>query len=416
MKVTEITVKQKISDQEISKLEGTYFTEDDFDIIIKDDSDIYRLDAQGRRHLLLKIRKNVIPKEICNQAFFALEEEAKKPHTNRGAAAGLLTKRKLPAYVKEIAQKGKFRGKYYGHDDRLRKDDISNMARSGIIGFYDQIDRNYYRRLSRKKDKTTIIVPCRTTKFTKDQPEKWKETFAFFEAIDQQFKSLVPEAHEKQYQRASKTPDFQILDTAFSTATINYNWQTALHRDIGDFDEGFGNLVVLEDPKQSRQKWSGGYLGFPQYGLAVDVRNGDFLAMDVHQWHSNTPIISDGENEHVRLSVVSYLRKNMLKCANTNIQTGGTGGTNGTGGQDESLPPSYNRALKLSSQKKSFSEKSKSKYIKNRQKSIKRVDILGPSPKENNENSGGHFEQASSSNSNSNQPSRSKTGDEFVPE
>ena len=25
-----------------------------------------------------------------------------------------------------------------------------------------------------------------------------------------------------------------------------------------------------------------------QYGVAVDVRNGDFLAMDVHQWHCNT--------------------------------------------------------------------------------------------------------------------------------
>lgn len=324
-------IKPKMSDNEISHLEGSYFTENDFDIIIDEDADVYRLDEKGDKHLLLKIRKNVINKRVCKKTFLALEDEAKKPHTNRGAAAGLLTKRKLPPYVKEIVAKGKFRGKYLGHNDRIRKDDISNLSMSSIIGFYDQIDRNYYRRLSQKKDKNIKInskksikmVPCRMTKFTKDQPRKWEDTFDFFKAIDKQFKLLVPEAHKKQLEQASKTPNFQILDTAFSTATINYNWQTALHRDAGDFEGGFGNLVILEDPKKHRQNWTGGYLGFPQYGICINIRNGDFLAMDVHQWHANTPIIEEKKEaekpnkfklDYSRLSVVSYLRKNMIKC------------------------------------------------------------------------------------------------------
>ena len=319
-------IKPKMSDNEISHLEGSYFSENDFDIIIDEDADVYRLDEKGHKHLLLKIRKNVINKRVCRKTFLALEEEAKKPHTNRGAAAGLLTKRKLPKYVKEIVEKGKFRAKYIGHNDRIRKDDISNISMSSIIGFYDQIDRNYYRKLSHKKDKKSInkMVPCRMTKFTKDQPKKWQDTFDFFKAIDKQFKLLVPDAHQKQLEQASKTPDFQILDTAFSTATINYNWQTALHRDAGDFEGGFGNLVILEDPKKHRQKWTGGYLGFPQYGIGVNIRNGDFLAMDVHQWHANTPIIEEKKEaekpnqfklDYSRLSVVSYLRKNMIKCS-----------------------------------------------------------------------------------------------------
>ena len=316
-------VKPQMSDIEISRLEGTYFTEDDFDIIIRGDADVYRLDHLGNKHLLLKIRKRVIPKAICKKTFDALIEEAKKPHTNRGAAAGLLTKRKLPRYVKEVVAKGKFRGKYIGHNDRVRKDDISNMSRSSIIGFYDQIDRNYYRRMTQKKNKSVVVVPCRMTKFTKEQPEKWRETWDFFKTIDGIFGELMPDAHLKQLTRASKTPDFQILDTAFSTATINYNWQTALHRDAGDFEEGFGNLVILEDQDlgKERMKWKGGYLGFPQYRVAVDVRNGDYLAMDVHQWHANTEIFpvdnshhSKAELEHARLSIVSYLRKNMIKC------------------------------------------------------------------------------------------------------
>jgi hypothetical protein len=49
--------------------------------------------------------------------------------------------------------------------------------------------------------------------------------------------------------------------------------------------------------------------------------------MDVHQWHANTEIIpfNDSDNnlktriqlEHARLSIVSYLRKNMIKCKHT---------------------------------------------------------------------------------------------------
>ena len=82
------------------------------------------------------------------------------------------------------------------------------------------------------------------TKFTKEQPEKWRMTFDFFKVIDKQFKKLVPDAYLKQHTQASMTHEYQILDTAFSTATINYNWQTALHRDAGDYEGGFGNLCI----------------------------------------------------------------------------------------------------------------------------------------------------------------------------
>ena len=52
-----------------------------------------------------------------------------------------------------------------------------------------------------------------------------------------------------------------------------------------------------------------------QYGVAVDVRNGDFLAMDVHEWHSNTKLIPVTK-DYSRLSMVCYLRENMIKCKN----------------------------------------------------------------------------------------------------
>ena len=78
--------------------------------------------------------------------------------------------------------------------------------------------------------------------------------------------------------------------------------------------------------------YTGCYTGFPQYGVCVDVRDGDFLAMDVHEWHCNTefyptnPAFIDKytatPDEYVnqwhfnRLSVVCYLREGMLRCKN----------------------------------------------------------------------------------------------------
>ena len=73
------------------------------------------------------------------------------------------------------------------------------------------------------------------------------------------------------------------------------------------------NLLILEEGK-----YKGGYLGFPRYGVCFDVRMGDFLAMDVHEWHCNTPI--EGiTKDFTRLSVVCYLREKMDKCKDTSL-------------------------------------------------------------------------------------------------
>ena len=87
----------------------------------------------------------------------------------------------------------------------------------------------------------------------------------------------MPKEHKKQYQRAHKT-NFVIDGTSFSTITINHNWRTALHKDSGDFKDGFGNLIVCEDIKNRKEKknMKEDALDF-QYGVCFDVRDGDFL-------------------------------------------------------------------------------------------------------------------------------------------
>ena len=124
------------------------------------------------------------------------------------------------------------------------------------------------------------------------------------EAIDMIYKEQVPDKYRLQKKKATET-HFRIGKTAFTTITTNLNFQTSIHCDKGDDEEGFGNLCVIEN---------GGYTGaetcLPQYGVGVNVRNGDVLMMDVHQWHGNLPMRKQRADAN-RLSIVCYLRKNV---------------------------------------------------------------------------------------------------------
>lgn len=321
MNTEEIIVKPIMTDEEIDKQEGKTFPESHYKKIMKTDCDIWGENPDGTRQLLLKFRKGVIPQAICSAAFHALKQHAQHKNYNRGAAAGVLNIKKLPKHVGKITKRDSFRIFYKTKDGNETRDNVGNMAMSNIAGYYDKPDRNEYMKIKKTKKANHRVKSgydiygnplCRTTQFTKDEVEKWNATIPLIKEVDKQFKLLVPDRHAIQIARARKTPKYQIADTAYSTITINYDWRTSLHKDKGDLEEGFGNLIVLEKSRSGDggDRYTGGYLGFPKWGIAVDVRQGDFLAMDVHQWHCNTPIEGTG-----RLSVVCYLRKGMIKCA-----------------------------------------------------------------------------------------------------
>ena len=293
-----IIVERKLSDEFMKSKEGEYFDKKAYDTIVDSNCDVYYYE-DNKKKTLLKFRKKVIPEKLCKLGLECLREAAKKTHDNRGAAAGILDDDKLPTYAKgsQLIGKKKFRASaYMSNDGKLIKNSLGNLSQSNIIGYYDKRDRNF-------KDSP----PCRLTAFSAQQVEKWEKVIPLIESIDKQFKKLIPKNHRIQYKQAHET-DFVISNTAFSTVTINYNWRTALHKDAGDLKEGFGNLVALEEGE-----YEGGCTGFPQFKVGVDCRHGDFLAMDVHEWHCNTKIKAKSKN-YTRLSLVAYLREKMINC------------------------------------------------------------------------------------------------------
>lgn len=333
-----LIVKPVISTADIIKKEGHFFDAEyymshggihsgNIDCYIKDEN------APNGKRPLFRLRRNRIPHRDSQKVWDALSRFAMKWNDNRGAAAGIVSSKQLPAHARDIVRRDKFRVIYRDAGGHTKKGHISNRVRSNIIGYYDMPDRNKLAKVGRISQKRA--PKCRPTAWVRDNLDEWKNNVVpIVKSADKAFKELLPARHKTQQERASHTPDFQIANTAYSTVTVNYNYRSACHRDAGDLEEGFGNLVVVERHKVDNGNnvnkeiypYTGGYLGFPQYGVAVDVRHGDYLAMDVHEWHGNTPIIcgcprgadcpqAERDKHCGRMSLVFYLRKGMIKCA-----------------------------------------------------------------------------------------------------
>ena len=275
--VKKITAKPILTDEEFGeKYEGTWFDEKDVDQIIKEDADVYAIQDDGTEKLLGKFRKKVIPKETVQLGWDAFRLLA-IPSRNRGASAGPIDLKGKYWSKRKPAETNKWATRYM-QDGKLSKMRVNNVVASGVLGYYEST--------------AFLDAACRMTSYTRNGLKNFFHGMPFLKTIDAQFKKLVPESYEKQLKALRKHKMYQIDDTAFSTVTVNLNFRTALHKDAGDYKEGFGNLSVIE-----WGKYHGGYTILPRYRIGFDVRSGDFLAMDVHEWHTNTPMYETEEDK-----------------------------------------------------------------------------------------------------------------------
>jgi hypothetical protein len=318
LKVREIVLEPKMTNDEIKAREGTYFTDKDADEILDEDVDVYGKDpSTGEKKLLARFRKHVIPNELVTTGWEAYHQTAAASR-NRGAAAGPIKadsnywKKRKPVEINKWSAR-------YEQDGKLSKMRVNNNVFSSVLGYFEQTP--------------FMGLPCRMTSYTQKYFHQYQHGIPFIQAIDSIFKRLIPDRHAKQFAAASEKPKYRVADTAFSSITINRNFRTALHMDDGDFREGYGNLSVIE-----RGKYSGGATIFPRYKIGFNVRTGDFLAMDVHEWHCNTEMYEDAadkkfnkalpmihnnatdtgtmgvEKPFTRISFVCYLREKLRGC------------------------------------------------------------------------------------------------------
>lgn len=317
VKAKEVIVKPKMTAEEIKKREGTYFTDEDADKIYNEDVDVYREDEKGEKHLLAKFRKNVFTDDEIKIGWEGFYQTAAASR-NRGAAAGPIDLKSAYWKKRNPTQIDRWSTRYL-QNGKVSKMRVNNNVWSSVLGYFE---------------KTPFMgLPCRLTSYTQRFFKQYSHGIPFIEAIDDKFKRLVPDAHKLQYNAVSKKPAYRIANTAFSSVTLNRNFRTGLHMDDGDYRQGFGNLSVIE-----RGEYSGGNTLFPQFRIGFNVRTGDFLAMDVHQWHANTELYETkeqaarnkklpdiykddptvgtlGSNKNfTRISFVCYFREKLKNC------------------------------------------------------------------------------------------------------
>jgi hypothetical protein len=292
MPIKIIEVKPKMSDAEFkAKYEGTHFDEKETRQIINEDADVYGLDTdeEGKpyRRLLAKFRKGVIPQDKVQIGWDSFRTLA-MPGRNRGAAAGPIDlnsvywKKRKPIVDKDTktspwAIRYLVKDKDNSSKMKTSKMRVNNLVASGVLGFYEETP--------------FMKAACRMTVYTRRYLHLFLSGMPFIKEIDTNFSKLVPKEHARQLAAIQQKKKYQIPGTAFSTITVNLNFRTALHKDDGDFKGGFGNLSVIE-----WGKYHGGYTLFPRFGIGFDVRTGDFIAMDVHEWHCNTPMYETPED------------------------------------------------------------------------------------------------------------------------
>jgi len=257
-----------MTNNEAQNLKGQFV--DNFDTVIDYDADVY-YEENNEKHLLFRFRKHVVADEMLDIALKTFKKTALKTTNSRGKASG-----------------------------NARGQDKVNSI---IAGYFDKPT------LAQKHNVLTDgLTQCRTTAFTAKHAVSWQQLTPLMKLCDTYYSELEPIRHREQQALAQLTPEYQIGDTAFSTVTVNYNWRTACHIDSGDYCNGFTVIVVAEEGH-----YEGGYLGYPRFGVCVDVRRGDLLLKDPHQIHCNTPIVGISD-EYTRLSIIMYYRENMQQC------------------------------------------------------------------------------------------------------
>ncbi len=351
-----IIAKSKV---DCEHLLGQFLDESHFDTIIEEDTDCY-FQSEDESNIAFKFRKNYFSKEQQEAAYAGLREAATQTQ-NRGLAAGpkgekcggreWVTEFQLRVldYIKKEPENAviainvkeeieRLREMYTDTESargmvwlnsKVKEDDFdfeswlkkvvkmsvkerkeealgvsetyisdtsyANVVFSGIAGWFDRYPRIPY---------------GRATAYTQHSYDKFKLSFPFLQTLDRGFAELLPTRHAAQREAANKIdPAFLVPQTVFTTITVNKTFRTAAHRDAGDFSDGLSNLLVLSN----NGNYTGGYLILPEVRIAVNVRPGDLLLVNNHEYiHGNTPIeLQDDVAE--RISLVCYLREKMLE-------------------------------------------------------------------------------------------------------
>ena len=314
MRIKKLVLPALMSDEECKQLVGEHLGSEYITEYIDTSVDIYNTEGE----LLCKFRKNAINPEIAQVGWNSYKDLAKASRV-RGASAGMIDPNNTYWKKRIIGTTNKWSTTYLNKDGKESKMKVNNQVASQALGYYEE-------------SKGIKQLPCRLTTFTKLHYNKYTAGLPYIHALNDRYKKLNYPKWKQQHNRAKLKKEYSIDNTAYSTITINRNFRTAVHKDAGDFG-GWATLSVLE-----RGRYNGGCFMMIKYGIGIDMRHGDVLVADVHQYHANSEIWTTPEQDkyneslpivfkdnpevgtigldkkYTRISFVCYLREKIVQC------------------------------------------------------------------------------------------------------
>lgn len=235
---------------------------------------VYRPDGSP---LMFLLKKAIDPQMAANA--WASLKSVNSTNKNRSVAIGTPAK--------------KFRNQD-GRESGTSRVPLNWAVVSDIIGFFDR---------------STRLPFARACAWNSKHPERFARIFPMLEKASDLFKKTVPERYANQLEFVNKThSDWIIPGTVYTTVTVNKNFRTAAHKDAGDLESGFSNMITL-----CEGKFTGGNLVLPNWQIAAKLDNLDLILFDAHEFHGNTQIAPRTKST-VRCTLVCYYREKMIRC------------------------------------------------------------------------------------------------------
>lgn len=140
--------------------------------------------------------------------------------------------------------------------------------------------------------------------WTKDHPEEWEILQDVSKYNEAAFRKANLEIYKKQkaFCEAHIEPQYRIGGGIFTTLSANryHVGQTAkmsCHVDSGDLNAGLTTMSCMREGE-----YTGAYLTFPRYGIAIDAPDNSVIIADSNEVHGVTPIEGHGQ----RFTCVAY--------------------------------------------------------------------------------------------------------------
>jgi hypothetical protein len=266
----------------IDRRAGKPVLESEVKLLLTGDADVYKPSGEP----LCLLRRGAIDPALCEQAREALLATKKYGSGNRANYGGGVARN-------QVKKDGTLSRSTSIHDPETGERRAAIL--SSCLGYFERQGGRF--------------PYCRESSFVGKQAEQWQTILPMIDRAGVVFSTEMPQRYAKQFEVAERVnPAFRIGRTPFTTITVNNNVVGAIHQDKGDYKEGFGIISVVR-----RGKYSGGWLVFPEYEVAADLRDGDLIFFNSHDWHGVTKFY-DNDPDFERISIVYYLRTRMTEC------------------------------------------------------------------------------------------------------